>query len=121
MIRRFPLRTLHVYVLISVGVFLLVQSFKFFSVPAPKWIFHYLNDFLVIPIVATLGLHLVWVIKKDITLRINWFTVLSLVVLYSLFFEYYLPKTSPRYTSDIYDVVCYGLGGVVFYVLQYFE
>lgn len=121
MTRRVPLKTLHVYVLVSVAVFFFVQSLKFFSVPAPDWIFHYLNDFLVIPIVATFGLHVVWLAKKDTSLRINPFTILSLVILYSLFFEFYLPTTSTRYTGDIYDVLCYGLGGIIFYILQYFK
>lgn len=118
MIRSLPLKILHVYVLLSLGVFLCVQSLKYFSVVGPNWVFNHLNDFLAIPIVATICLHGVWLIKKDNTIRLNIFTVLSLVALYSIVFEYYLPKQSYRYTGDIWDVVCYSLGGLVFYFLH---
>lgn len=118
MIQRFPLKLLHFYVLLSLVVFLIVQSLKFFSIVGPNWMFHHLNDFLAIPIIATMCLHGVWLIKKDQTLRLNSFTILSLVALFSFVFEYYLPQQDYRYTSDVWDVVCYGLGGIVFYSLQ---
>lgn len=111
MIRSLPLKALHLYVLLSLVVFLCVQSFKSFSVVGPDWIFHHLNDFLTIPIVATLCLYAIWFIKRDKNIRLNIFTILSLVALYSLVFEYYLPQKSYRYTADIWDVVCYILGG----------
>ncbi|MBB6681277.1 hypothetical protein H4O20_07455 [Aequorivita sp. 609] len=119
--RNFPLKILHGYVLFSVVVFLCVQGLKYFEIVAPNWVFNHLNDFLVIPMVATLGLHTAWFIKKDKSIRIDLFTIISLVVLYSVVFEYYLPKQSYRYTGDIWDVVCYALGGIVFYVLQKME
>ena len=119
--RRLPLKPLHVYGLLSLVVFLGVQSLKLFSVSGPNWIFHHLNDFLVIPMVAIVSLHGVWWIKKDNTIRLEMFTILSLVVLFSIVFEYFLPQQSFRYTGDIWDVVCYFMGGVVFYLLQKIE
>ena len=121
MIRRLPLKLLHFYILLSLVVFLGVQSLKFFSVVHANWVFHHLNDFLVIPMVATLSLHAVWLIKKDNTVRLNVLTILSLVALFSFVFEYYLPKRSYRYTGDIWDVVCYFLGGLMFFFLQKVE
>lgn len=91
------------------------------SVAAPEWMFYYLNDFLVIPMVGIVCLHGVWLIKNDRTIRLNAFTVFSLVMMYSVFFEYYLPQQSGRYTADVFDVVCYVLGGVVFVILQKLE
>ncbi len=119
--RRLQLKMLHVYVLISLGIFLCVKSLKFFSITGPNWIFHHLNDFLTIPIVATLCLHGVWFIKKDKSIRLDIFTILSLVVLFSIVFEYYLPQQSYRYTGDNWDVACYFLGGLIFYLLQKIE
>lgn len=121
MIRKLPLKMLHLYILLFLVVFLGVQSLKLFSVGAPNWIFHHLNDFLTIPMVATLCLHGVWFVKKDKRIRLSIFTILSLVILFSLIFEYYLPQQSYRYTGDIWDVICYFLGGVVFYFLQKIE
>jgi len=116
-----PLKMLHWYVLLSLVVFLCVKSLKSFSVAGTNWIFHHLNDFLAIPIIATLCLHGVWFIKKDNNIRLNIFTIFSLIALFSLVFEYYLPQQSYRYTGDIWDVICYFLGGLVFYFLQKIE
>lgn len=115
---RLPLRSLHIYVALSLLLFSMVQSLKIFSIPAPQWIFSYLNDFLVIPIVACICLNIIWILKKDKAIRLNGFTIISLVLLYSIYFEYYLPQQSTRYTGDIWDVVCYASGGLVFYILQ---
>ncbi|MEM0587083.1 hypothetical protein V0F38_02140 [Aequorivita sp. MCCC 1A16792] len=95
-----------------------MQCSKVTSGIQANWIYHYLNDFLTIPLVAIIGLHGVWFIKKDKTIRLNKFTILSLVIVFAVFFEYYLPKQSYRYTADIWDVFCYFIGGVVFYFLQ---
>ncbi|MEO5788218.1 MAG: hypothetical protein ACOH2D_07920 [Gelidibacter sp.] len=118
---RLPLKLLHVYGFLSLAVFLVVQSLKLCSVSNPNWIFHHLNDFLVIPMVAIVALHGVWWIKKDHTIRLDKFTVLSLVALFSIVFEYFLPQQSYRYTGDIWDVVCYFMGGLMFYILQKIE
>ena len=118
MIRWLPLKLLHGYVFLSLVVFLSVQSLKFFSITGPNWVFHHLNDFLVIPMVATLSLHGVWLVKKDYTIRLNLFAIFSLVALSSFYFEYYLPQQTYRYTGDYWDVLCYFLGGTVFYCFQ---
>jgi hypothetical protein len=68
--------------------------------------------------VATLCLHGVWLVKKDKAIRLNLFSIFSLVAMYSIYFEYYLPQQSHRYTGDVLDVVCYICGGIVFYLLQ---
>tara|TARA_R110002012_G_scaffold283304_2_gene473634 strand:- start:92850 stop:93158 length:309 start_codon:yes stop_codon:yes gene_type:complete len=99
-------------------VFLGVQGLKFFSIEGPDWLFYHLNDFLLIPILAIVGLHTVWLLHKDRSIRLNIFTIFSLVLLFAFVFEYYLPKQSYRYTSDLWDVIAYFLGGVVFYLLQ---
>lgn len=121
MTRTLPLKVLHFYAVLSLVVFLFVQSLKYFSVTASNWVFNHLNDFLTIPLVATLCLYCVWLIKKDKSIRLNSFTILSLVIFYSVVFEYYLPTQSYRYTGDIWDVACYFLGGAVFYFLQKIE
>lgn len=114
----FPLKALHRYVLFSLALFVVVQTFKFVDFNSPQWVFNYLNDFLTIPIVATFCLHGIWLVKKDQTIRLNLFTIFSLAALFSIYFEFYLPKQSDRYTGDYWDVFCYLLGGLVFYVLQ---
>lgn len=121
MIQKLPLKILHLYVLLSWVIFLFVQGYKYLQGIHSNWIFHHLNDFLAIPIVTTICLHGVWLIRKDNTIRLNIFTILSLVALFSVVFEYYLPQQSYRYTGDIWDVISYLLGGAVFYFLQKIE
>lgn len=121
MIRTLPLKWLHGYVLVSFLLFVGFQLSRAFEVSMPDWMTSYLNDFLVIPIVATLCLWVVWRIRNDKTIRLNWFHILSLVILFSFYFEYYLPKNVDRYTADWVDVVCYFLGGCVFYIFQRME
>lgn len=96
----------------------MVEVFRICEISAPNWIFFYLNDFLVIPIVGFICLHVFWFLKKDKTIRINTFLIFTLVVIYSVYFEVYLPKYSERYTADFWDVICYILGGITFYILQ---
>ena len=115
---KLPLKTLHFYLLLSLIAFISIQVLKYNFFSNPNWIFNYVNDFLTIPLVATVCLYSVWFIRKDVSIRLNWLTILSLVVLYSFVFEFYLPRQSHRYTADIWDIVCYSLGGLVFYLLQ---
>lgn len=121
MMRSLPLKKLHIYVLISLFLFAGFQLFRYLDISIPVFITSYLNDFLVIPIVATLCLWVIWLIRKNKTIRLNVVHILSLVVLYSIYFEYYLPKYVDRYTADWGDVVCYFLGGCVFYIFQKWE
>lgn len=121
LMKSFPLKWLHGYFFLSLIVFGGVQLLKYFSISAPDWIFFYLNDFLTIPIVATVCLHVVWFLKRDQSIRLNPFTIASLVILYSIYFEVYLPSVSTRYTADVWDVFWYSIGGIVFWLLQKLE
>jgi len=116
--KNLQLKSLHIYVGISFLVFLVVESLRFFKIPAPDFVFSYVNDFLILPIVGFFCLRFIWWIKKDSQLRLSFFSVLTLVIIYSVYFEVYLPKHSERYTADIWDVFCYAAGGLVFYGLQ---
>lgn len=116
--KNIPLKILHLYIGFSLLLFIMVQLFKCYEVNAPDWVFFYLNDFLTIPMVATVCLHVVWLLKKNNTFRLSLFTITSLVILYAVYFEYYLPQKSSAYTGDVWDAVCYALGGAVFYFLQ---
>ena len=46
------------------------------------------------------------------------FHIITAVVVFSIVFEIILPSISMRYTDDIMDVLCYGLGGVVFTIMN---
>lgn len=44
--------------------------------------------------------------------------ILVAFVAFSLVFELILPKKSAMYVADVWDVVSYALGGLIFYFLQ---
>lgn len=72
----------------------------------------YLDDFLCFPIVLTLGLaayRFQWPVYQ-----LTAWHVWPLVLIYSVYFEWYLPQQSVVYTADVLDVVMYALGAVFF-------
>lgn len=115
-----PLKTLHIYVGISLLVFAVVEVLKQAQLPAPAWVFNYVNDLLVIPIVGLACLHVIWLFKKNRKIRLDWISIFLLVLIFSFYFEIYLPPISKRYTADYWDVLCYSLGGFTLYFLQKF-
>jgi len=84
----------------------------------PTIINSYANDLLCMPIVLTICLIAVQKIKKDDSIRLSLFTIISLTLYYAIYFEYYQPQINPRYTSDGWDIVMYSLGSLFFYGLQ---
>lgn len=113
-----PLIWLQAYFVLSLLIFGMVQLLKYFSADAPDWVFFYLNDFITIPLVLTVCLYGIRFLKKDRTIRLGVLSISSMVTLYSIYFEFYLPSISDRYTGDMLDVLCYLAGGIIFYFLQ---
>ncbi len=68
------------------------------------------------PIVLVVCLYLVRFIKSNRTLRIPLPVVVAMTLYFALYFEYYLPKVTDRYTSDFIDVLLY-FGGATFFLL----
>lgn len=118
MINKIPLKTLHRAFLLFLITYFGVQFAKYFDYQSFSFISNYLNDLIVIPIVATISLYFLWLLKKDFSIRIGVFTLASLVIFYSVYFELHLPENNPRYTGDVWDVFCYCIGAIAFYVLQ---
>lgn len=119
MIKQLPLKIVHLYFLLSVISFLIVELAKSYQV-ASGFVTGYVNDILVIPIVSVICLHVLWFIKRNKSLRLDALSIASLVLLYSIYFEWYLPQVNERYTGDVWDLVCYATGGFIFYLLQRF-
>jgi len=115
---KFPCKLLHLYVLLSFLIYGLVQIAKYENLTNDRFILYYLNDLLIMPIVFTAALNMVWVVKKNTALRLDIFSILSVLVFYVVYFEYYLPNHSSRYISDLYDILCYFIGTADFSVLQ---
>ena len=69
----------------------------------PTIINSYTNDLLCMPIVLTICLIAVQKIKKDDSIRLSLFTIISLTIYYAIYFEYYQPKI--KLTKKIYITV----------------
>lgn len=113
------MKTLIIFFYISLFIFLSILILKHFEISMPTWVRFYVNDFLCMPVVLTISLKAVQLIKKDRSIRLPLLLVLLLTSFYSLYFEYYLPMVEPRYTGDWLDVVMYFSGALVFYWLEH--
>ncbi|MHC5310301.1 hypothetical protein ACYSNM_09630 [Myroides sp. LJL116] len=88
------------------------------GMPLYPWINNYVNDFLTLPIILSISLFIVRKIKRDPLLTLPIYLVLLVASFYSVYFEYYLPKVTFRYTQDPIDVVLYFLGGLAYYFIN---
>ncbi|WP_297334807.1 magnesium citrate secondary transporter [Algoriphagus sp.] len=76
----------------------------------------YLDDLLAMPVILGITLQLFrWMhpaknsyIFAKTPIIISWVYV-------SLVFEWFLPRQSPQYISDPWDILCYGMGTIYFY------
>ena len=106
------------YFLFSLFTGTVVYIFQSLSIPLPKIIRIYLNDFLIIPIILFICLQVLKWSKNDKNYNISLPIILYLCFLYSLLFEFIFPTYLARYTKDFVDVILYFAGGFVFYYLQ---
>lgn len=106
------------YFLFSVITGSFIYLAPFLGIQLPNFIRFYINDFLIIPIVLTCCLYIIRKLKGNDFLQISLLNILYLSLLYSIIFEYWLPKFHPRYTSDLVDVGLYFLSGFLFYFSQ---
>ena len=72
----------------------------------------YLDDLLCFPIVLTLGLG-VYRFRWP-NYQLSGYHIWPVVLIYSVYFEWYLPLRSTVYTADVMDVLMYVLGALVF-------
>ena len=104
----------HIPVLIFVVNQVLERYFKLFIPFAHS----YLDDLLAIPVILGITLQIYRKIhpEKD-TFSLTKIQILVAIIYVSVVFEWFLPRFSSTYTSDILDVICYFVGGFYFYFL----
>jgi hypothetical protein len=88
------------------------------TLPLPTWIYFYVNDFLCMPIVLSLGLAILRFIKKTDAIFVPLSIILIMTTYYAIYFEWLMPKLNTRYTGDLIDVFLYFLGAFLFYAYQ---
>jgi hypothetical protein len=113
------MKILYISFTIFVLTFISFEILKFFGIPLPGWTTSYLNDFLCMPIVLTICLKAVHIIKKNTSITLSLPLILILTSFYAVYFELILPQISVRYTADFLDVLIYFSGTFLFYFLQF--
>lgn len=97
------------------GAVYFLQQIK---ITLPVLINNYLNDFLFVPIVLSLIQFIIRIFKRNRQFKIPTYTIFLIVIYYSIYFEFFLPKYKERYTSDLIDILMYTSGGIFFYLIE---
>ena len=107
------------FILFLICVFYLIHLFLKFSQSAvPKWFSNYFADLLCLPILLSFALLVLRYLKKNQFLWLNYQQIIFAFFYTSILFEFILPKYNTSYTSDLFDVLAYGMGAVCFYFFQ---
>lgn len=80
----------------------------------PFFVQCYLADLLAIPLVLGLTNYLLKKYTSKPDFRLSPAKVLVACIYFSILFEWILPSFSSVYTADIFDVLCYFLGGGIY-------
>ncbi|MGL4582152.1 MAG: hypothetical protein ACRCVU_04115 [Flavobacterium sp.] len=105
--------TFIVMILIGGSIYILQRI----GIDLPLFLNNYLNDILSIPITLFIILAVVQLFKGKVY-KLSIWMIMFIVAYFAIYFEYYLPQFHPRYTSDIIDIGCYMIGGIIFYLIQ---
>lgn len=109
------------YFIVTMILYFIVRFIRILFPEAPSFIRFYLTDVMFVPAMALFGLIFVRFIKNDHTLKISPILLFFQTILIALYFELYLPYYSSRalqYTSDLWDVLMYFVGAIIFLFLQ---
>lgn len=109
---------IHLLFCFSFGIFLLNLLVVRLPIQLPTFFSSYLNDLLCMPVVLCICLYIIRKVSQNKRLKISLFSALSLAALYSIYFEFYLPLVTTRYTSDIVDTLLYFSGSFIFWLVQ---
>lgn len=79
------------------------------------WLNSYLDDVLALPI--TLGLALMVIrnfVIRDFQYTFSNLKIISVVIIFSVYFEFIVVAYQPKFTPDYWDILAYGIGGFIF-------
>lgn len=107
----------HYIFLLGLMAYFVQLQFKWHHQYLPHWINDYLADFLCIPLLLSTTLFVLRRIKKSPQLNLTLAMIFFTCAYVSFAFEFFLPRISTRYTSDIFDVVAYFVGGIGYYFI----
>lgn len=106
------------YFLSFAAIYIIYQLVLLNNIPVHTFFSSYLNDIVCMPLVFSFLLLAVRRFKNDYKMVIPVQALLFVTVYWCVYFEWYLPSTSDRYTADSWDVIIYCLGAASFYFFQ---
>jgi hypothetical protein len=80
-----------------------------------RFIFSYLDDLVVMPIILTVALVLIRVLFQKPNFEFPKSYLFVAFVYFSIYFEWWIPQVNNAFTSDWMDIVCYGIGTLVYF------
>lgn len=108
-------RLFHPLFLLSVSLYIGVRLWRLSEFSIPSSINGYVTDLVCMPIILTLCLIGVRVLKKVPHYELNAVQIFSMTAFYAILFEYYLPSSNSIYTADFFDVIAYFTGATIYY------
>lgn len=96
------------------SIYFVYYLLKIFSVQMPEIATSYLADLLSLFIVNTIILWFLRLIKSNKKLELKTAKVIVSFVLFSVFFEFYLPAVKDYYQKDYWDILCYAISAFGF-------
>lgn len=95
-------------------IYLIYYTLKMLQIQMPELVTSYLADLLSLFIVNTVVLRLIRLVQSNNSLEIKPRMVIISIVLFSGFFEFYLPAVNDYYHRDYLDIACYSISGFGF-------
>jgi hypothetical protein len=106
------------YFLGFLGLYFFIRSLDFFKIIHIDFLANHLADVCAMPVVLTICLLCLRLIKKDAVVILPFWFIIMMTVYWSAYFEWWLPYYSDVYTADVLDVLAYVIGGASFYFWQ---
>jgi len=104
----------HPLFLVLATCYAVYYGLKQTDVVLPVFITSYLADLLSIFLVNTFALWIIRKMKNSPKLEVPIAMVFLSVIMFSVFFEFFLPQQSPQYVYDPWDILCYFISGTAY-------
>ncbi|WP_123776013.1 hypothetical protein [Brumimicrobium aurantiacum] len=102
----------HPYFIVSALIYLVYYGLKQTDIQLPIFISNYLADLLSVFLVNTFVLWCIRKVQKRPEYELSTSMVFLSVVLFSVFFEIYLPNQNTKHVADVWDILCYLISGI---------
>ena len=101
------------FFIISISIFLINQFLQYYGI-GNHFTICFLDDLLFFPVSYSIIDYYFKIVNKGYIISIK-FAIIG-VIITSVIFEIILPLLSEKYTSDIYDIFFYILGGIIYMI-----